>query len=233
MWCRTLARLRNMLRWESSPVDVQCAHTKRVTVTRPVPDPAGPGPAAAAAEPGPGTGTDAMITDATAASSSVLVTDSCMRATCPVFLVFTCKSALYVGLYTSHAKSSVAKTFQSPLVLGAMPTERPPAGKKKAKGALAIAMRMGVKAKDGNEKARNNGGAVKGKVKRQAKAAESSAEGSELDELVESERENSSEESILDEPEVSQLKTKRRTKPATPLVEVTFSFFIFFIIRLY
>jgi hypothetical protein len=61
MWRRTLARLRNMQRWESSPVEVQCAHTKRVT--RPVPDPAGP----AAEEP--------MITDATAASSSVLVMD--------------------------------------------------------------------------------------------------------------------------------------------------------------
>ncbi len=69
MWYRTLARLRNMQRWESTPVDVQCAHTKRVT--RPVQDPAGP----AVAEPVAGTGTDAMITDATAASSSVLVTE--------------------------------------------------------------------------------------------------------------------------------------------------------------
>ena len=32
MWRRTLALLRNMPRWDDSwPVDVQCAHTKRVT----------------------------------------------------------------------------------------------------------------------------------------------------------------------------------------------------------
>ncbi len=57
--------------------------------------PAGP----AAAEPVTGTGFDNMITDATAASSSVLVTDSCMRATCPVFFVCTRKSALYGRRY--------------------------------------------------------------------------------------------------------------------------------------
>ncbi len=79
MWRRTLARLRNMPRWESSPVDVQCARTKRVT--RPLPDPAGP----AAAEPVTGTETDAMITNATAASSSVLVTD--ITACVPTYII--------------------------------------------------------------------------------------------------------------------------------------------------
>jgi hypothetical protein len=82
MWRYTLVRLRNMPRWESSPVDVQCTHTKRFT--RPVPDPAGP----AAAEPVTGTGTDAMITDATAASSSVLVTDIIACVPSALFFLF-------------------------------------------------------------------------------------------------------------------------------------------------
>ncbi len=82
------------------------------TPSRPVPDPAGP----AAAETVTGTGTDAMITDATAASSSVLVTDSCMRATCH-FFCFACASRRYMVGCTRHMPSHPLQKRFRPLVV--------------------------------------------------------------------------------------------------------------------
>jgi hypothetical protein len=67
MWRRTTAQLRNRPRLDSWPVEVQCAHTKRVT------PPPHPSPLALLALPATGTGAAlaslAMIT--TAASNSV------------------------------------------------------------------------------------------------------------------------------------------------------------------
>jgi hypothetical protein len=120
-----------MRRWarESSPVDVQCAHTKRVTVTpsRPVPDPAGP----AAAETVTGTGTDVMITDATAARR---------------------ESQRYMMGCTCHMPSHPLQKRFSPLVfalvLSIMPQRREaPASKKGRGGQLAIATKMAGKPK--------------------------------------------------------------------------------------
>ena len=231
MWRRTLARLRNMPRWESSPVDVQCAHTKRVTPSRPVPDPAGP----AAAEPVTGTGFDNMITDATAASSSVLVTDSCMRATCPVFLVCTRKSALYAGLNTSHAESTVAKTLRPLLFCSRAPFEMPKNKNEKAPavrsrgGQLVLAEKMAGRVKDARESVKGKAVAAdKGKGGRRA------PETSDDSELEGSQSDNSSTVSSLVDIVTSQkpMPTEgeaapRRPKPEKPEIEVTFHFSIF------
>jgi hypothetical protein len=222
MWRRTLAWLRNMPRWESSPVEVQCAHTKRVT--RPVPDPAGP----AAAEPVTGTGTDAMITDATAASSSVLVTDIIACVPLALFFWFARACRRYKVGCTRHMPSHTLQKRFSPyvvaLVLGLMPQQRElPAKKTMKQGQMAIAAKMADKVKAGCERIKFKGGNGKGNGKRSEKADASS----EHSELEASEGEISSADSSLPDPEVSQLKIKRRTKPATPLVEVTSSVFNF------
>jgi hypothetical protein len=190
-----------------------------------VPDPAGP----AAAEPVTGTGFDNMITDATAASSSVLVTDSCMRATCPVFLVCTRKSALYAGLNTSHAESIVAKTlptlsrarFEMP-----KPRHEEPAASKNGKGGqLAIATKMAGRHKDASEAIKVKAVPAKGKVGKRTR------DSSESSELGESESDNSSAVSSLalsQKPMHTEGEaTKRRTKPDPPKIEVTFHFSIF------
>jgi hypothetical protein len=217
-----------MPRWESSPVDVQCAHTKRVTPSRPVPDPAGP----AVAELVTGTGTDNMITDATAASSSVLVTDShCMRATCTVFSFARASLRYMLGCtrhMPSHPLQKRSRTLQGcARARFEMPKERAaPASKSGKGGQLTIAARMTDKVKAGSEALKVKEVAAKDKGK---KKADDSSEGSELEE---SEGAISSADSSLPDPECSQLKTKRtegkktkrRTKPATPLVEVTFHF---------
>ncbi len=90
---------------------------------------------------------------------------------------------------------------------------------------MVIAAKMADRAKAGSEALKVKGVAAKGKGKKMQTAIVSS-EGSELEE---SEGEISSADSSLPEPAVSQLKTKRsegektkrRTKPVTPLVEVT------------
>jgi hypothetical protein len=79
MWRRTAARLRNRQWLDSLPVEVQGAHTKRVT--RPSPSVSWTGPAAAA------TGTEAMTANATAASKNVSTADIiAYRTTCTVFV---------------------------------------------------------------------------------------------------------------------------------------------------
>jgi hypothetical protein len=88
---------------------------------------------------------------------------------------------------------------------------------------------MAGKAKAGSEALKVK--VVDAEVK--SKKLQTAVNSSENSELEASEDEVSSEDSSLAEPEVSQLKTKRtegtkakrRTKPATPFVEVTVSFF--------
>ncbi len=107
-----------------------------------------------------------------------------------------------------------------------MPKERDSAPSKK--GQLAIATKIAGKAKAGSEALKVKGADAKGKGKKAVDSSENS-------ELEESEEEISSEDSTVHEPEVSQIKnkrtegekTKRRTKPDTPLVEVTCHFSIF------
>ncbi len=104
-----------------------------------------------------------------------------------------------------------------------------PASKSGKGGQLTIAARMAEKHKAASEAIKVKGVAAKGKG---SKRADDSSEGSGLEE---SESEISSAESSLPDPECSQLKTKRtagektkrRTKPDTPSVEVTFHFAIF------
>ncbi len=135
------------------------------------------------------------------------------------------------GLNTSHAESSVAKTFQSPSrARFEMPKPREaPASKSDKGGQLTMATRMADRVKAGSEALKVKGVAAKGKV---TKRADDSSENSELEA---SEDEISSAESSLPDPDCSQLRTKRtegeitkrRTKPDTPSVEVTFHFSIF------
>jgi hypothetical protein len=110
-----------------------------------------------------------------------------------------------------------------------MPKERDAALSKK--GQLAIATKMAGKAKAGIEALKVKGVDAEGKGKKLQKAIDSS----ENSEVEESEDEISSEDSTLHEPAVSQIKikrteeekTKRRTKPDTPSVEVPCHFSIF------
>ena len=110
-----------------------------------------------------------------------------------------------------------------------MPKERDAPSKK---GQLAIASKMASKSKAGIEALKVKGGDAKGKGK---KKLQQTIDRSEDSELEESEGESFSEDSHSHEPQVSQLKnkrtegekTKRRTKPETPSVEVTCHFSIF------
>jgi hypothetical protein len=104
-----------------------------------------------------------------------------------------------------------------------------PASKNGRGGQLTMAAKMAQKVKAASEAIKVKGVAAKGKG---SKRADDSSEGSGLEE---SESEDSSAESSLPEPDCSQLKTKhtegettkRRTKPDTPIIEVTFHFSIF------
>ncbi len=137
-----------------------------------------------------------------------------------------------VGCVTSHAESSVAKTLLSPSrARFEMPKQREaPAIKRGQGGQLTIAAKMAGKVKDASEALKVKAVAAKGKSR---KRTDDTSEGSGLEE--ESEGEVSSAESSLPDPACSQSKakhtqgetTKRRTKPDTPPVEVTFHFSIF------
>jgi hypothetical protein len=110
-----------------------------------------------------------------------------------------------------------------------MPKERDAPSRK---GQLAIATKMASNVKAGIEALKVKGGDAKVKGK---KKLQQTIDSSEQSELEESEGEISSEDSHAHEPQVSQLKnkrregenTKRRTKPDTPLVEVNCHFSIF------
>ncbi len=134
------------------------------------------------------------------------------------------------GLNTSHAESSVANTLPSPSrARFEMPRPKEAAASKGGKGGqLTIAAKMAAKHKAANEAIKVKAVAAKGKG---SKRACDSSEGSGLEE---SESENSSAESSLPDIECSQKtnhtegeKTMRRTKPDTPIIEVTFHFSIF------
>ncbi len=152
--CPVENSMRNMTRWKSSLVDMQCrAHMTRVA--RPLQDPDGP----AAAEPVTGTGTDAMITDATAASSSVLVTDIIECVPPALFFLFARASRrcnLGCTRYIMMPSYTLPKQFQNPAWLPRARFEMPRdserdsaagTGKKGKSGAMANAAKMVLKQK--------------------------------------------------------------------------------------
>ena len=126
---------------------------------------------------------------------------------------------------------SLQKRYRPLLVLG-MPKQRHeknPASKSGRGGQLTIASKMAGRVKEAREALKAKAVAPKGKggSKRALESPESS-------ELEESESENSSAGSSLVDIELSQKpmdtegeKTKRRTKPDPPKIEVTFHFSIF------
>jgi hypothetical protein len=102
-----------------------------------------------------------------------------------------------------------------------MPKQREaPASKGGKGGQLTIAAKMAEKHKAASQAVK----AVAAKIKGGKRARDSSDE-SGLGE--ESEGEVSSAESSLPDPDCSQLKAQRRTKPEKPIIEVTFHFSIF------
>jgi hypothetical protein len=179
--CPVENSMRNMTRWKSSLVDMQGrAHMTRVA--RPLQDPAGP----AAAEPVTGTGTDAMITDATAASSSVLVTDIIECVPPALFFLFARASRrcnLGCTRYIMMPSYTLPKQFQNPAWLPRARFEMPRdserdsaagTGKKGKSGAMANAAKMAIKAKAGSAKNKEKGGIGKGKSKKVEKTDGSS-----------------------------------------------------------